>query len=392
MADAPGHRANAAWALAITIVMAALANSALAGARLLLPIMAFGMGATALFVGLMSALFAASPMLLSVSFGRWVDRKGTLRPMLLGVALIACAGLPFLIWPMPPMLMPLAALVGSGAILVHVATLRAVTNASVAASRARNLGYLSFGYSLFQFIGPVAATYAFEHAGLRGGVLSLCALALPALLASSTSRHCFENARPVAVAGTSRPQIASLVRLAPLRRWIVISSMFSTAQVIFPFVLSLYAIEKGISAPRAGLALGVFALGTAGSRICVGWVAHRFSPQTIITVSLLGSALTYALLVIGGHHGSLMPLCGVLGLCLGMGVPISLGPIYDEAPSGRANEAIGLSMTLNTLLQTVLPLAFAGLRTEAMISCISVSLLATAILSASSFRSSMSKS
>lgn len=76
----------------------------------------------------------------------------------------------------------------------------------------------------------------------------------------------------------------------------------------------------------------------------------------------------------------------MLGMSLGMGVPVALVPIYDEAPEGRLNEALGLSMTLNAFLQTATPLIFGftatGLGVGAMIWLIGLVLLVAAIIGA----------
>lgn len=372
--------------LGVTILIAACANSALAAARLLLPIVALGMGATGFFVGIMSALFAAAPMIFSVRFGRWVDRSGTRRPMLLATALIFGAGIPYLVWPRAPMLIPMAALVGTGAIFAHVAALRAVTASLPASARSTNLGYLVFSYSLFQFIGPVIASLCYERAGPAGAIASICGLALLALALTGPSWHRFRDLPAAPSGDIAQGGLAALVAIRSLRMWILISSIFSTAQVIFPFVLSLYSVDVGLPAPQAGIALGAFALGTAVSRLCTGVVSRHLEPRSIAIGSLLASAGAYSLLpFIDGLH-FLLPLCAALGMSLGMGVPVALVPIYDEAPEGRLNEALGLSMTLNAFLQTATPLIFGltatALGIGAMIWLIGLVLLAAAIVGA----------
>lgn len=349
---------NRAIGLGLTILIAALANSALAAARLILPIIALGMGATGVFVGIMSALSSASPMLWSVGFGRWVDRAGTRRPLFLALTLIAVAAVPFFLSPGLPTLVPLAALVGTGAIFAHVAALRAVTASSAAAERTRNLGYLVFCYSLFQFVGPMIASLGFERFGAAAGVAAISGLAMLALLAACFPGHGYRHVPAASADQTGAAGIATLVAIRSLRVWIIVSSVFSTAQVLFPFLLSLYSVDTGLSAPEAGIALGGFALGTAAARLATGFACRHLTTRSIATGSLLAAAAAYASMpLVSGLH-LVLPLSVALGLSLGMGVPIALTPIYDEAPEGRVNEAVGLSMTLNTLLQTATPLVF----------------------------------
>lgn len=384
----PRSRQSAAR-LGGTILIAALANASLAAARLLLPIIALGLGATTFFVGIMSALFAASPMMFSVGFGRWVDRIGPRRPMILATTLIAAAGIPFLAFPRIEMLMPMAALVGTGAIFAHVAALRAVSASFSASDRTRNLGFLVFSYSLFQFLGPLVASITFEHLGTPAGLRAICGIALLALVGTLAPWQYYAG-HSVAAPPAQRRGIGSLVAIRPLRMWLIISSVFSTAQVIFPFVISLHSVAVGLSAPQAGIALGAFALGTAASRLGVGFVSRHCAPKAIASASLLAGAIAYALIPPVDDLHLLLPLCAALGLSLGMGVPIALIPIYDEAPEGRVNEAVGLSMTLNTFLQTATPLVCGAVAMAwgvgAMIWILATTLLAATILATTMLR------
>src|SRR6185295_17335998 len=70
--------------LVILIVLAIANHSVLAGSRVVVSLDALSMGASPLTVGVLMALYALLPVLLSVAAGRISDRIGTRWPMRIG--------------------------------------------------------------------------------------------------------------------------------------------------------------------------------------------------------------------------------------------------------------------------------------------------------------------
>ena len=83
--------------IAYFILLNALGHLCFVGSRMTTTLFALQLGASAFTVGALVALFAVLPMLLSVTAGRLIDRLGPRRPVMLGLAVLACgATLPFL--------------------------------------------------------------------------------------------------------------------------------------------------------------------------------------------------------------------------------------------------------------------------------------------------------
>ena len=121
-----------------TIVIASMANAALAAARLVVPIFALALGASVELVGITVALFTAIPTFFSVPFGRWVDRSGTFSPLVFSAVLIALGGVATIVLASKFMLLFTGALVGSGAIFAHIVATRAVGEIGIREDRGRN--------------------------------------------------------------------------------------------------------------------------------------------------------------------------------------------------------------------------------------------------------------
>ncbi|HVL37419.1 MAG TPA: MFS transporter, partial [Burkholderiales bacterium] len=144
-------------------------------------LMALELGASEFTVGLLIALFAALPMLLSVSAGRLVDRAGPRRP--LGAAFVALAlgaALPFAV-PRLETLFVSSTLVGTAFMYVHIAMNSVFGAHGSPERRAVNFAWLALGFSISNTLGPLVAGFAID--GLGHAAAMLCLAAFPAAAA-----------------------------------------------------------------------------------------------------------------------------------------------------------------------------------------------------------------
>ena len=376
--------------LLLTILVAAFASVPLGTARLILPSIALSMGAGPVFAGIMGALFTVPSMILSVPFGRWVDRAGTLLPIVCACSLTVLGSLLFVLAPYHQTLLAVACLVGAGPMFSHIAATRAVGELGGVADRSRKLGYLVASYSLFQFVGPAVAGFTLDTAGPLPAVMTLGLFAACSILCTVPPFHNFRrNVRPL-----RKPELRGgtfgLFRFPELRRWLVVGSVFSAVLTFVPFVVSLHASTISISTTKAGLVLGAFAVGTVVSRFSVSLLTRLLSAPVILSVALVAGAFSYAALPLMQQFYPLMGVSFVLGVTIGLGVPISLALIYAEAPTGRINESVGLCMALTNLLQTASPLALGfatpRLGLAPMIGILALGMIVTSIFAARGYR------
>lgn len=372
--------------LVSTILIASFNNASLVAARLIMPLIGLGMGLSSTYVGLMAALFTLTPMLFNVRFGRWVDRVGTLLPIYFSNLLIVLAGVLFAVFSSPAILFPVAGLIGAGAVFSHVAATRAVGEIGHPSKRAANLGYLVLGYSALQFVMPMIASISFERFGAVAALAAIGCFAILGILWIFCGRHNFSSRAKRVQPETSRGRTVELLRLPDLRRWLLIAGTFSTSFAIYPFIVSLHAVEVGLSPAQAGLMFGAFAVGSAISRGSVSLVTRYSSPNVTMLATLVIGGITYAVLPFAHDFYPLMALSLIIGATLAISIPISLALIYDDAPEGRVNEAIGLSMSITNFMQTVTPLALGILASHfgvaVMIWALAIFMLAASVLTA----------
>ncbi|HEY3075972.1 MAG TPA: MFS transporter, partial [Burkholderiales bacterium] len=77
--------------IAYFVALNVLGHLCFVGSRMTTTLFALKLGASELTVGVLLALFAVLPMLLSVTAGRIIDRLGPRRPVMIGLATLACA-------------------------------------------------------------------------------------------------------------------------------------------------------------------------------------------------------------------------------------------------------------------------------------------------------------
>jgi MFS family permease len=314
------------------------------------------MGASIELVGFTAALFSAIPMLFSVPFGRWVDRRGTHTPLIFSAILIGLAAATTIVFASKYTLLFTAALVGTGAIFTHIVATRAVGEIGPREQRGRNLGLLVMIYSITQFLGPTVSGSVYEHFGRTAALATIGFLGILMIAGLSVGQHNYRSRADDLARGQKKLRIAELMTMPVLRKWLIISGTFMSVITTLPFTVALHAAEVGISATSAGLVLGAFSGGMFAARAVVPLAGRRVKPVRLVHISLLLGGCAYALMPFAGQLATLAASGAIIGLTLGMGGPLTLGLIYEAAPNERVNEAVGLSLAMASFLQTLLPL------------------------------------
>ncbi len=330
------------------------------GSRVALSLYALTLNASPTTVGMLMALLAVIPMLMSVHTGRWTDRSGPAVPTL-GALLMVSAGalVPWLTQSIAG-LHAASALLGSGFMMGHIAINNAVGHASTPANRARNFGLLALGFSTSSVLGPIVTGFAIDHFGHARAFALLAAFPAAALALWPMVRRGARAARR-SVDPPANAHVLDLLRIAPLRAVFIVSGLLSVGWDLFTFMVPLYGVRLGLSASTIGLIMGSFGLATFVVRAGMSWIARNFTEWQALTGALAITAVVYLLFPLVSLVPVLLALAFILGLGLGVGQPMVMSLIHSASPAGRAGEAVGVRTTVMNASHTFLPLGFGAL-------------------------------
>lgn len=347
--------------LPLIVILLVLNHVAFAGSRMAVALFALQQpGAGALTVGLLMAVYALLPALLSVSAGRWIDREGINRPMLLGTAGVGLGTLAPFVLPGLPTLFFTAVLVGLSFMLINVAAYHAVGEMSAPEERTVNFSYVALGFSTSTFIAPLLTGVSIDALGYRAAFLILALFTVLPLLALWA--RLLPEAQRQEQRGSEAPgPVLELLRDPELRRLFIAMAILTVGWDIYNFAVPVYGAQNGLTPSQIGIVMGSFAAATFTVRLAMPFIAHRTRPWPLLAVSLLLAGLAYAALPFTHSVGLLMLITFVLGLGLGAPQPTVLTLLHQSAPAGRAAEALGLRTTMINGSQTVMPLVFGAL-------------------------------
>jgi MFS family permease len=329
-------------------------HAAMTGTRLAAPLMALRDGHSAAAVGVLLSLFALTQVFLALPAGRYADRHGLRRPLLIAVGAATIGAGMATALPVFPVFCLAALLTGGATGVAVIALQRHVGRAATNPTQLKQVfSWLAIAPAAANFVGPFATGLLIDHAGPEAGdpmgyriAFASCTV-LPLvcwLLVRGTAE--LPLVRPAA--GVPRPRAWDLLTQPMFRRLLFVNWLQSASWDVHTFVLPILGHERGLSASMIGAILGAFAAAAAGIRIALPLMASHFSERAVITAS---NVLTAAVFMVYPLMTSAlgMSVCSVLlGIALGAVQPMVMSMLHQITPHARHGEALGLRlMTLN---------------------------------------------
>src|SRR5262245_11693961 len=343
----------------LVVLLSILNSIGQRGAKVTVSLYALEMGAGAAAVGVLAALFAVFPLLLSVQAGRISDRFGVRLPIVLGSTVMALGLVVPLAAPGLASLFVCSTLMGLGHIFFHVSVHNLVGSLGDHADRTRNFSTFALGSSIAAFLGPSTAGFAIEFAGFQTAFVLLAVVAAPPAAALLT----FQRMIPAQLAHSEKVQGESafdLLAIPALRRTLIMSGVTLTGIELFSFYLPIYGRSIGLSPAVIGMVLSTYAIAGFIVRSFMHRLAARYTEVGVLTGSLFVAALAY-LVVPGLDDGFLLAAAAfAVGLGRRPAQPLTITLTYNHAPAGRSGEALGMRIMANKVTQIAVPLAFGG--------------------------------
>ena len=364
MPEGPQARAAGFGRVLLALIVGQIGlHATMAGVRMAAPLQALRDGHSAFSVGVLMALYAAAPVLLSMSAGRMADRHGYHRPVRIAIGLSLCGaalalGASFGGAALRFALLGLSAVfVGSGANMGLIVIQRTAGQAvSTGAERVRMFSWLGVAPSLSNVVGPVAAGFMIDLGGFRAAFALL--LALPLLTLGCSRFVPPEPPRPAAAAAPAARRWWTLLATPGLKRLLVVNWLLSACWDVHLFAVPILGFERGFSATTIGLILGTFTLAVSGVRLLIPLWAHRIAEVAVLRAAMLGTGMVFALYPLA-QAPWLMGVCAVLlGLTLGSVQPMIMSTLHQLTPDGRYGEVIAMRSMVMNASSTAMPLIF----------------------------------
>jgi MFS family permease len=348
-------------AVYLIVLLAILNQIGLKGSKMLVALYAIELQASPFTIGVLSSMYAVFPLGLAVYSGRYSDRVGVRRPMVLGSLGMCISLLTPALYPSLPTLFLSAALVGISNIFFHVASHNLIGALGGPGERTRNFSTFSLGAAISGMAGPMLVGFIIDHDGYRHSYYVLAAIAIiPGIALLCRSRFI-----PPGVVGKEKAaeggRVSDLMRMPRLRNTLLTSGIILTGIDLFNFYMPIHGRSIGLSASMIGLVVGMQAAAAFFVRVWIPRMSERFGAMRILTWSLTTAGITYFLFPGFQQPAVLAAISFMLGLGLGCGQPLSIILTYNHSPPGRSGEALGLRITVNKFTQIVVPLVFGAL-------------------------------
>lgn len=334
-------------------------HACMTGMRMAAPLLALRQGYSAVLVGVLIALFALTQVFLALPSGRYADKHGLKRPVMLSVLASSLGAVLAAIWPVFPVLCLSALLSGGATGVAIIALQRHVGRLSRDVNEMRlSYSWLAIGPAVSNFVGPLAAGVLIDASGFPAAFALLAVLPWFAWFAV---RH--EAPTPASEQTRKDPDKRAWDLLAEpgFRRLLIVNWFLSASWDLHTFVVPLLGHERGISASAIGAILGSFALCAALIRVVLPWLAKRWQEWQVIVVAMLLTCVLLALYPLAHAAWAMGMMSALLGLALGSVQPMVMSSLHQLLPPDRQGEGLGLRLMLINASSVAMPLLFGSL-------------------------------
>ncbi|MCC6474970.1 MAG: MFS transporter [Burkholderiales bacterium] len=342
--------------LHLHVTLAASNHLAMNGSRMTVMLFAASLGASPAVVGLLAAMYGVVSAFVAVAVGRWIDRVGPRRPILLASSMVTLGALVAGAWHELPALFVAAPLMGTFNSMFQMTTQQTVGRYGKPEDRPANFSLQSLAISTATFTGPVVAGLAIDHLGYGNSFFLMAAFGfapiavvwMGLLQLPPRREHPKETATPVSG--------WALLGDRELRRAYIAAASNNGIWSIWGFMLPLYGHSIGLSATRIGTLAACLAVATILVRIFTARLVRRFASWPLIVASHLMMGAGFLAMPFTANFLLLAAFAFLIGIGLGLSGPLSTAAMFDASPPDKVGEVIGLRMTMANLAQTLVPI------------------------------------
>lgn len=348
----PSLRSDLARLIAAQICL----HACMTGFRMAAPLMALREGYSPAAVGMLLALFALAPVFMALPAGRYADRRGLKKPVMIAVCCASAGAALAVAFPVFGVLCLTAFTCGAATGLAMIALQRHVGRLANGPTELKQVfSWMAIGPSISNFLGPFAAGVMIDSFGFRAAFLLL---ALLPSMAWFWVRHTVEHEPVAPELRQSSGSSWNLLKDKGFRQLMMINWMLSSCWDVHTFLVPVLGHERGLSATVIGSILGAFALAATTIRVLMPWLASHLRESVVIGTAMGATALLFAAYPLVHAAWAMAVLSVLLGFALGSVQPMIMSTLHQMTPHHRHGEALGLRAMAINGSSVVMPLLF----------------------------------
>jgi MFS family permease len=347
----------------LQLAIAVLVVTALQATRPMVTYRAIALGAGTFEIGLVQSAFSLLPVLTAVALGRWVDRVGEARFIVVAMALFSLGNV-VLFFADSLLALAMGLLVmGFGQIINLVAGQAMIANRGPRDRREHRFGWYSTVVSIGQLAGPTIGAALVVGAALDGnaeapvfvfsaaisGVACLLALFLP---------HRTPTRQQPAVGGRA-PGLGTaalrVLRRPGMAAAMLVSIVVISAVDVLIAYLPAYGELNGLGVETVGALLSVRAGSSLVSRALMGRMIEVMGREWLIATSMAMAGGGILLLPFVSSEPILFGVMVLIGLGLGLGQPMTIAWVANRSTRSERGLALGVRVTGNRAALLVVP-------------------------------------
>jgi len=334
--------------------------------QVVVPLWVLTLHPSAIEFGIVIGARSLLPFLLSIHGGVLMDRLGARQVMLF----FAIAGL------LPPILFPVLPWIWSAVLLqliIGLTTTMSWVGAQTIAGQSLMghtafIGRFSFSNRFGGFFCPLVAGFAWDAFGPWGGFATMivCAvlLLISALLLPQTAKKKTDD-RPLAFRDVV-PRIDDYIRALkllaiPVVAAVAIGSVLNIATGAIQTSFYIAYLEKiELSGSLIGILVATANVTALAGTVGVTKLMRRIGGVRLLNMSVIGSILAIMVTPFLTTFAPLMITAVLRGWCQGVVQPLMISIPAKAVPADSQGLSVGLRISLNRLVQTLLPLVMGG--------------------------------
>ncbi len=320
----------------------------------LLPIYAENLGATGIWLGIISAGFFASNAIVTPIFGRLSDRKGRKLFISVGLLCYTIISASFIWADTVPQLVLIRFLQGiAGGMILPIAQAY-IGDISPEGEEGKWMGYFNAAFFTGFGIGPLVGGTLTEHFGMTTAFALMSGLNLLAFL---TVTIFLPEIKERKTASSPRPSFIKMGRSAMVKGLFSYRLSSALGRGAFATFLPIFAaLYLGLSPSLIGVLLAANLLLMSLLQVYSGNIADRFNRRALIVAGSLINLAYLALIPLTDSFGQLLAICILGGLGGAISLPAASALTVEEGRKFGMGSTIAIFSIAFSIGMTIGPL------------------------------------